>query len=92
MHVVVVASLCMYRYITHALRWLAHAFFGRYRVIHCGMRTMWFGDMLNGVSLVTGKAVEVDLWASHFSKFIMGIGLKAFQANIVHNKCLLKFP
>ena len=68
--------------------WLADAFFGRYRVIRCGIWTMWFGAMLNGVSLVTGKVVEAygthgDPWVSLCSKFIMGIGLGAFQANIV---------
>ena len=35
--------------------WLADAFFGRYRVIRCGMWTMWFGAMLNGLSLVIGN-------------------------------------
>ena len=61
---------------------------GRYRVIQCGIWTMWFGAMLNGVSLVIGKVVEAygtdgDPWMSLFSKFIMGIGLGVFQANIV---------
>ena len=28
--------------------WLADAYFGRYRVIHCGMWIMWVGAMLNG--------------------------------------------
>ena len=68
--------------------WLADAFFGRYRVIRCGMWTMWFGAMMNGISLVIGKVVEAygthgDPWVSLFSKFIMGVGLGAFQANIV---------
>ena len=68
--------------------WLADAFFGRYRVIRYGMWTMWFGAMLNGFSLVIGKVVEDygthgDPWVSLFSKVIIGIGLGAFQANIV---------
>ncbi len=68
--------------------WLADAFFGRYKVIRCGMWTMWFGAMLNGVSLVIGKMIEAygthgDPWVSLSSEFIMGIGLGAFQANIV---------
>ena len=68
--------------------WLADALFGRYRVIRCGIWTMWFGVMLNGLSLVIGKVVETygthgDPWVSLFSKVIMGIGLGAFQANIV---------
>ena len=36
--------------------WLADAFFGRYRVTHCGMRTMWFKAMLNAINLV------IDNW------------------------------
>ena len=68
--------------------WLADALFGRYRVIRCGIWTMWSGAMLNGLSLVIGKVVETygthgDPWVSLFSKVIMGIGLGAFQANIV---------
>ena len=68
--------------------WLTDAFFGRYKVIRCGIWTMWFGAMLNGVSLVVGKIFEAygthgDPWVSLSSKFIMGIGLGAFQANIV---------
>ena len=68
--------------------WLADAFFGRYRVIRCGIWTMWFGAMLNGLSLVIGKVVETygthgDPWVCLFSKVILGIGLGAFQANIV---------
>ena len=68
--------------------WLADAFFGRYRVIRFGMWTMWFGAMLNGFSLVIGIVVEgygskADPWVSLFSKVIMGVGLAAFQANIV---------
>ena len=68
--------------------WLADGFFGRYRVMRCGMWIMWFGAMMNGLSLVIGKVVETygthgDPWVSFFSKFIMGIGLGAFQANII---------
>ena len=49
---------------------------------------MWFGAILNGVSLVIGKVIKAygthgDPWVSLSSKFIMGIGLGAFQANIV---------
>ena len=68
--------------------WLADAYFGRYRVIRCGMWIMWFGAMLNGCSLVIGMMVEqysssVDPWIAFASKVIMGIGLGAFQANII---------
>jgi peptide/histidine transporter 3/4 len=68
--------------------WLADAFFGRYKVISCGMWIMWFGAMLNGVSLVISKVDEAygthgDPWVSLFSMLIMGIGLGAFQANII---------
>ena len=68
--------------------WLADAFFGRYRMIRFGMWTMWFGAMLNGFSFVTGKVVETygrnaDPWVSLFSNVIMGVGLGAFQANII---------
>ena len=68
--------------------WLADAFFGRYKVIRCGIWIMWFGATLNGVSLVIGRVVEAygthgDPWVSLSSKFIMGIGLGAFLANIV---------
>ena len=68
--------------------WLADAFFGRYKVIRCGIWIMWFGAMLNGVSLVIGEIIEAygthgDPWVSLSSKFIMGIGPGAFQANIV---------
>ena len=49
---------------------------------------MWFGSMLNGLSLLVGKVIETygtccDPWVSFSSKIIMGIGLAAFQANIV---------
>ena len=68
--------------------WLADAFFGRYKVIRFGVWTMWFGAMLNGFSLVIGKVIEAygsnaDPWVSLFSDVIMGVGLAAFQANIV---------
>ena len=68
--------------------WLADAFFGRYKVIRCGIWIMWFGAMLNGVSLVIGRVVEAygthgDPWVSLSSKFIMGIGVGVFLANIV---------
>ena len=68
--------------------WLADAFFGRYKVIRCGMWMMWFGAMLNGVSLVVRKMDEAygshgDPWVSLFSMVIMGIGLGAYQANII---------
>ena len=67
--------------------WLADAFFGRYKVICCGIWTMWIGAMLNGVRyIVICKIIEAygthgDPWVSLSSKFIMGIGLGAFQAN-----------
>ena len=68
--------------------WLADAYLGRYRVIRYGMWTMWFGALLNGLSLVIGKVIETygtyaDPWVSLFSKVVMGLGLGAFQANIV---------
>ena len=68
--------------------WLADAFFGRYRVVRCGMWIMWFGSMLNGLSLLVGKVIETygtccDPWMSLVSKVMMGVGLGAFQANIV---------
>ena len=68
--------------------WLADAYFGRYKVILCGMWIMWLGAMLNGVSLVIGKVVTVykafgDAWVSLFSKVVMGAGFGVFQANII---------
>ena len=68
--------------------WLADAYFGRYRVIRCGMWIMWVGAMLNGLSLMVGKIVDwysttVDPWISLASKVMMGVGLGAFQANVV---------
>ena len=68
--------------------WLADAYFGRYRVIRCGMWIMWVGAMLNGLSLMVGKIADwysatVDPWISLVSKVIMGVGLGAFQANII---------
>ena len=70
-------------------RWLASGrFLGRYKVIRCGMWMMWFGAMLNGVSLVISQTDEAygthgDPWVSLFSMVIMGIGFGAYQANIV---------
>ena len=66
--------------------WLADAFFGRYKVIRCGMWMMWFGAMLNGVSLVISQTDEAygtrsDPWVSLFSMVIMGIGFGAYQAH-----------
>ena len=68
--------------------WLADAYFGRYKVIVCGMWTMWAGAMLNGVSLVTGMVVAPykehgDAWVSLISKIVIGAGFGVFQANIV---------
>ena len=68
--------------------WLADAYFGRYKVILCGMWTMWLGAMLNGVSLVIGRIVTLygdhgDPWVSLFSKIVMGAGFGVFQANII---------
>ena len=70
--------------------WLADAYFGRYKVILCGMWTMWLGAMLNGVSLVISRVVAIyrvsdsgDAWVSLISKIIMGAGFGVFQANII---------
>ncbi len=68
--------------------WLADAYFGRYKVILCGMWTMWLGAMLNGVSLVTGMVVpsykeRAHPWISIGFKAIMGAGFGVFQANII---------
>ena len=68
--------------------WLADAYFGRYKVILCGMWTMWLGAMLNGVSFVIGRMVTLygdcgDPWVSLFSKIVMGAGFGVFQANII---------
>ena len=68
--------------------WLADAYFGRYKVILCGMWTMWLGAMLNGASLVIGMVVAPyrehgDPWVSLFSKVVIGAGFGAFQANII---------
>ena len=68
--------------------WLADAYFGRYRVIRFGMWTMWFGAMMNGFSLVIGKAFLIygshgDPWVSFACRVIMGAGFGAFQANII---------
>ena len=68
--------------------WLADAYFGRYRVIRFGMWTMWFGAMMNGFSLVIGKAFIIygshgDLYVSFACRVIMGAGLGVFLANII---------
>ena len=68
--------------------WLADAYFGRYKVILYSMWTIWFGAMLNGLSLVIGKVNTPyekygDPWVSVFCKVIMGAGMGAFQANII---------
>ena len=67
--------------------WLADAYFGRYKVILCGMWTMWLGAMLNGVSLVISRVIAIygvsgDAWVSLVSKIVMGAGFGVFQANI----------
>ena len=68
--------------------WLADAYFGRYKVILCGMWTMWLGAMLNGASLVTSMVVlsykeHGHPWISIGFKAIMGAGFGVFQANII---------
>ena len=68
--------------------WLADAYFGRYKVILCGMWTMWLGAMLNGASLVTGMVVPSykqhgDLWVSLICRMIIGAGFGLFQANVI---------
>ena len=68
--------------------WLADAYFGRYKVIVCGMWITWLGAMLNGVSLVTGMVVAPyrehgDAWVSLLSRMVMGAGFGLFQANII---------
>ena len=68
--------------------WLADAYFGRYKVILCGMWIMWLGAMLYGVSLVIGMVVPSyknhgDLWISLICRVIVGAGFGAFQANII---------
>ena len=68
--------------------WLADAYFGRYKVILCGMWTMWLGAMLNGVSLVIGMVVAPyrehgDPWVSLICRVVLGAGFGAFQVNII---------
>ena len=68
--------------------WLADAYFGRYKVIHYGMWTMWLGSVLSTLSLVIAMVSTLydrhgDPWISVFSKAVMGAGLGAFQANII---------
>ena len=68
--------------------WLADAYFGRYKIILCGMWIMWLGAILNGVSLVVSRVVTIygasgDPWVSLFSKILMGAGFGVFQANII---------
>ena len=68
--------------------WLADAYFGRYKVILCGMWAMWLGAMLNGISLVIGMVVAPyrehgDPWVSIGFKAMMGAGFGVFQANII---------
>ena len=68
--------------------WLADAYFGRYKVILCGMWTMWLGAMLNGVGLVTAMLVPSykehgDPWVSLICRIILGAGFGLFQANII---------
>lgn len=68
--------------------WLADAFFGRYRVICCGMWVMWIGALLNTLSYIVSEVSEIymdkgDQWVSVVSSFIMGTGFGLFQANVV---------
>lgn len=68
--------------------WLADSYFGRYKVVLCGVWIMWSGAMLNGVSLLFSEVFSsykmlVDPWVSFFSKVFMGAGVGAFQANII---------
>ncbi len=68
--------------------WLADAYFGRYKVILCGMWTMWLGAMLNGVSLVTGMVVPSynkhgEPWVSIICRIVLGAGFGLFQTNII---------
>lgn len=67
---------------------LADAYFGRYRVICCGMWIMWIGSLLSAFSVVLGKVFEdyrkhADKWVSLSLKFIMGFGFGLFQSNII---------
>ena len=68
--------------------WLADSYFGRYKVVLYGVWIMWSGAMLNGISLIFGEVFSsygefVDPWISFLSKIIMGVGVGAFQANII---------
>ena len=67
--------------------WLADAYFGRYKVILCGMWIMWLAAMLNGVSLVVGMVIlpykeHGHLWVALICRIVIGAGFGAFQANI----------
>ena len=67
--------------------WLADAYFGRYRVICCGLWMMWLGSLLSVFSLIISKLysayVNGDRYVSIFSKLVMGFGFGLFQSNII---------
>ena len=68
--------------------WLADAYFGRYKVICCGMWIMWIGSLLSAFSLIISYVNATysdkgDKVVSLLSKFVMGTGFGLFQANII---------
>ena len=66
--------------------WLADVRFGRYRVIHCSIRTMWISSVLLTVAHVVFSFIEYSLMLKILTillAVILAFGLGGFQAIVI---------
>ena len=66
--------------------WLADVRFGRYRIIHCSIRTMWISSVLLTVAHVVFSFIEYSLMLKILTillAVILAFGLGGFQAIVI---------
>ena len=65
--------------------WLADVYFGRYKVIHICLFTMWTASLLNAVCTIIKSvaASQVSVYIDYIFLFAMVAGLSGFRANII---------
>ena len=65
--------------------WLADIRFGRYKVIHFSMRTMWISSLLLTASLIISQSLDLHNLSMVLHLFLLplGVGYGGFQANII---------